>query len=203
MTAEDKQAALYSSARKLFAERGFKDTSVADITKDAGVAVGTFYTHHPSKDRLFIEIFKDENERLIRGLTELIDWSGEPKAVVRALLKQNLEGMLANPILRQWYDPMSSARIERLFREQDGMSAASAIYHRFIDLVTGWQAEGRMRADIDPVMIMAIFGAIIRIGHYREEIGKEFFPALQDHLTDFVMDALTRGMDKEREAGEQ
>jgi AcrR family transcriptional regulator len=203
MTVEDKRAALYSSARELFAERGFKDTSVADITRLAGVAVGTFYIHYPSKDRLFIEIFKDENERLIRGLTESIDCSGEPKAVVRVLLQRNLEGMLANPILRQWYDPNSSARIERLFREQDGMSAASAIYHRFIDLVAGWQAEGRMRADIDPVMIMAIFGAIIRIGHYREEIGKEFFPALQDHMTDFVMDGLTRGMGQGRAAEKQ
>jgi hypothetical protein len=113
--------------------------------------------------------------------------------VVRELLEFNLKGMLENPILRQWYDPNSAARIERLFREQDGISVAAALYHRFIDLVTRWQAEGRMRADIDPALIMAMFGAIIRIGHYREEIGREFFPALQDHLTDFVMDGLTRG----------
>lgn len=199
MTVEDKRTALYISAKKLFAEKGFKDTSVADITKLAGVAVGTFYIHYPSKDRLFIEIFKGENERMLGGLTASLDGDGEPKAVVRALLQHNLEGMLENPILRQWYDPNSSARIERLFREQDGISAASALYHHFIDLVVRWQAEGRMRADIDPVLIMAMFGAIIRIGHFREEIGKEFFPALQDHMTDFVLDGLTSGAGRARE----
>ena len=197
---EDKRQALYESAKKLFAEKGFKDTSVADITKLSGVAVGTFYIHYPSKDRLFIEIFMGENERMLGSLTESFDWSGEPKALVRTLIQRNLEGMMENPILRQWYDPKTSARIELLFRELDGISAASAIYRHFIDLVARWQADGRMRSDIDPVMIMAMFGAIIRIGHFREEIGKEFFPALQDYLTEFVMDGLTRGAGRGREA---
>jgi hypothetical protein len=47
---------------------------------------------------------------------------------------------------------------------------------------------------------MAMFGAVIRIGHYREEIGKEFFPALQEHMTDFLLDGLTRGAGQERGA---
>lgn len=192
MAIEDKRTQLYESAKKLFAEKGFKDTSVADITKLAGVAVGTFYIHYPSKDRLFIEIFKDENERMLRGLMETLDEDGEPKAVVRALIQHNLEGMLKNPILRQWYDPNTSYRIERLFREQDGLSAAAAIYHHFIELVRGWQAAGRMRADIDPEMIMAMFGAIIRIGHHREEIGVEFFPVIQEIMSEFLLDGLTR-----------
>jgi len=196
----DKRAALYESAKQLFGEKGFKDTSVADITKRAGVAVGTFYIHYPSKDRLFIEIFKGENERMLKGAMESIDGDGEPKAVVRALLQRNLEGMLENPILRQWYDPNTSARIERLFREQDGISAAAAIYHHFLELVVRWQKQGRMRGDIDPALIMAMFGAIIRIGHYREEIGREFFPALQDYMTEFLLDGLTRGAAQERAA---
>jgi AcrR family transcriptional regulator len=74
MTGEDKRSALYESARQLFAEKGFKDTSVADITKRAGVAVGTFYIHYPSKDRLFIDIFKTENERMFEGMSEHVDW---------------------------------------------------------------------------------------------------------------------------------
>jgi len=49
-----------------------------------------------------------------------------------------------------------------------------------------------MRGDIDARMIMAMFEAIIRIGHRREEIGPEFFPAIQEHLTEFVLDGLIR-----------
>ena len=38
---------------------------------------------------------------------------------------------------------------------------------------------------------MAIFGAIIRIGYHKEEIGLAYFPALQDYLTEFVLKGLT------------
>lgn len=200
---EDKRAALYESAKKLFAEKGFKDTSVADITKLSGVAVGTFYIHYPSKDRLFIEIFKGENERMLKGVMESLDEDGDPREVVRALVRHNLEGMLENPILRQWYDPNTSARIERLFREEDGISVSAALYHHFLERVSRWQQEGRMRRDIDPALIMAMFGAIVRIGHYREEIGREFFPALQDYLTEFLLDGLTRGAERERVTKEE
>ncbi len=192
MSMDDKRAALYEGAKKLFSEKGLKDTSVADITKLAGVAVGTFYIHCPSKDRLFIEIFKDENEKMLRKAMEGIDPNGEPREVIRTLIERNMQGMMESPILRQWYDPGVSARIERLFREEDGISAASSLYQHFMELVRLWQAQGRMRQDIDAPMIMAMFGAIIRIGHHRDEIGPEFFPALQEHLTEFVLEGLTR-----------
>jgi hypothetical protein len=40
-------------------------------------------------------------------------------------------------------------------------------------------------------MIMAIFGAIIRIGYHKEEIGLQYFPELQDYITEFVLKGLT------------
>jgi len=41
--AERTKAKLTASARKLISERGFDNVSVEEITKDAGVAKGTFY----------------------------------------------------------------------------------------------------------------------------------------------------------------
>jgi AcrR family transcriptional regulator len=189
---DDKRTTLYESAKRLFSEKGLKETSIQEITRQAGVAVGTFYIYFPSKDRLFIEIFKDENERMLRWAMEGIDPDGEPRAVIRRLLERNMQGMMASPILRQWFDPDALARIERLFRQEDGLSAVSFLYQHFLELVRAWQAQGKMRSDIDAQMIMAIFGAIIRIGHHRDEIGPEFFPALQERLTEFVLDGLTR-----------
>jgi AcrR family transcriptional regulator len=189
---EDRKAKLYESAKALFSEIGFKDTGVADIARRAGVAVGTFYLYFPSKDALFIEIFKDENERMLRGAMDGLNLDGDPKEIIRALLAGNMRGMMESPILRQWYDPASFAKIERLFRAQDGLTAAEFLYRDFFALVKKWQAEGRMRADIDAKMIMAMFGGIIRIGHHREEIGAEYFPALQEYMTEFILDSLAR-----------
>ncbi len=50
---------LISSAKKIFSEKGYYDTKVSDIVKDAGVAQGTFYLYFKSKEEIFKEIILD------------------------------------------------------------------------------------------------------------------------------------------------
>lgn len=188
---EDKRAELYRCGKELFSQKGFKDTNVADITKLAGVSVGSFYNYYSSKERLFMDIYLDENQKLSKGLLESIDMSLPPALLIRQLLELNMERMAANPILCQWYNRDVFARIEKLYREESGLSSVDFLYHTFYALVQKWQAEGRMRTDIDSEMIMAMFGAIIKIGFYKEEIGLKFFPRLQDYLTEFLLQGLT------------
>ncbi len=189
---EDKKKAILDCAKELFSTKGFKDTGVADITALAGFSVGTFYNYYPSKDKLFVEILEQETSGLMKHIMETIDLDDKPKALIKRLLALNAEGMAENPILKQWYHPEVYGKIEKLFREEDGLQAMDFLYRDFLELVGKWQAEGKIRSDIDSEMIMAIFGAIIRIGYHKEEIGLKYFPALQDHLTDFVLDGLTR-----------
>jgi AcrR family transcriptional regulator len=188
---EDKRAELFKCAKELFSQKGFKDTNVADITKAAGIGVGTFYNYYPSKEKLFMEIYMEENGRLSKELLESIDVSQEPIALIKQLLILNMEKMLANPILCQWYNRDVFGKIEKLFRDEKGLEANDFMYQTFYVLVQKWQAEGKMRSDIDCGMIMAIFGAIIKIGFYKEEIGLKYFPDLQDYLTEFVLKGLT------------
>lgn len=50
-----KREKLLSSAIEVFGEKGFKNTTVPDITKKAGLATGTFYNYFKDKNQLFIE----------------------------------------------------------------------------------------------------------------------------------------------------
>jgi AcrR family transcriptional regulator len=188
---EDKRAELFKCAKELFSQKGFKDTNVADITRAAGFGVGTFYNYYSSKEKLFMEIYMEENRRLSKELLDSIDMEQEPIALIKQLLGMNMEKMLANPILSQWYNRDVFGKIEKLFREENGLDSADFMYQTFYVLVKKWQAEGKMRSDIGSEMIMAIFGAIIKVGFYKEEIGLKYFPELQDYLTDFVLKGLT------------
>lgn len=47
------RAELLTAARQVFAERGFHDASIAEITQAADVGVGTFYLHFRDKDEAF------------------------------------------------------------------------------------------------------------------------------------------------------
>lgn len=44
---------LLNAAEREFGERGFHDAAITRITETAGVALGTFYVHFPSKEAIF------------------------------------------------------------------------------------------------------------------------------------------------------
>ncbi|MGZ7445120.1 TetR/AcrR family transcriptional regulator [Paenibacillus sp. TH7-28] len=188
---EDKKTQIYQCGKELFSAKGFKDTNVADITKKAGVSVGTFYNYYPSKEKLFMEIFLAENVKLKTSIMASVEPNEEPLKIIQGFLAMNLSGMKSNPILKEWYNREVFGKIEKLFREENGIDAVDFVYGSSAELVKRWQAEGKMRDDIDSEMIMAMFAALINIETHKEEIGLAYFPQLLDYMTEFIMKGLT------------
>ena len=50
---------LLDAAREVFAERGFADSSVADVVERAGSSVGSLYHHFGGKSELFLALWED------------------------------------------------------------------------------------------------------------------------------------------------
>jgi len=186
----DKKADILRCGRELFTANGFKDTNVADITKKAGIAAGTFYLYYPSKDELFMEIYNEENVKLKREIMSKLNLDGEPMAVIGEMMRLNYAGMTANPILREWYNREVFSRIEKKFREEKSLVNVDFMYSSFTEVVKKWQVDGKMRADIDSGMIMALFAAIVNVETHKDEIGFQYFPELMGYLSEFIMNGL-------------
>ena len=65
---QQKMDVLVASAEELFAEKGFYDTSVADICKHANTAVGTFYIYFATKTdiyRCLLDKYQEEIKTLL------------------------------------------------------------------------------------------------------------------------------------------
>jgi len=188
---DDKKAQIFSVAKKLFSEKGFKDTNVAEITREAGVAVGTFYLYYSSKEKLFFDVFMEENLKLKQLCLDSLDYSASPQTIIEQMLRINMEGFATNPILRQWYQSNVYQKLEQVFRKENAMDSMTFLYDVFLVLVERWQAEGKMRRDIDSRMIMMLFAAIINVDTHKDEIGLEFFPELLQIMTSLVLQGLT------------
>jgi AcrR family transcriptional regulator len=52
----DKQQKIVESAIKIFAEKGYANTSTSEIAKTAGVAEGTIFRHYGTKDNLLLSV---------------------------------------------------------------------------------------------------------------------------------------------------
>lgn len=187
----DKKQLIYNAAKAIFSEKGFKDTSVSAITQAADMAVGTFYLYYSSKEQLFMEIFRDENTALKKTFLDKLDTEQSPAEIITLMMRINQEGIAASPILREWYQSEEFRKIEKAYREAHAIDSLNFLYDTFLGLVRRWQEEGKMRADIDSVMIMKIFEAVINVDTHKDEIGLEFFPDLLRIMTELILKALT------------
>lgn len=187
----DKKDLIRACAKELFSDQGFKDTNVADITRKAGIATGTFYLYYTSKDSLFMDIYLAENVKLKNTLMADFNPDDEPLQALQDLMRRNIAGMNANPILREWFNKDVFSKIEENFNAENGLESVDFMYANFLDAVRKWQDSGKLRKDIDAEMIMALFSVVVVVDLHKEEIGMQYFPQIQAYLTEFIMAGLT------------
>jgi AcrR family transcriptional regulator len=77
---------LYRAALALFAERGFLETTVADITEAADVGKGTFFNYFPTKEHILAEFGGQRTAAMERALQKARATDGPVLAVVRELV---------------------------------------------------------------------------------------------------------------------
>lgn len=95
------QKRLMDAARVVFVRDGFLDAKITDITAEAGVASGSFYTYFDSKEAIFIAVAKDVNQHLYVASTPAPDLPRDPvlriEATTRAYVRayRDQAGMVA------------------------------------------------------------------------------------------------------------
>lgn len=186
----DKKADIFRAGRDLFYSKGFKETNVSDITKMAGVGVGTFYNYYSTKDKLFLEIYMKENEKFKKCIVESLDLNDDPVTIIKKFMAQSINAMNTNLILKEWYNRDVFIELEQNYCEE-GRKNDNLIHDFFIELFKKWKADGKIRGDIDDELILAIFDSIGYLDTHKEEIGINHFPQMIQLLIEFIMKGLT------------
>jgi AcrR family transcriptional regulator len=183
------KAEIFANARELFFQKGYKETNVADITKKTGIAVGSFYNFYKSKDEVFLEVFLQENEKLLKRILDTINLDDDPVVVVKAFITGLFSDLSAHPILREWHSHDIYNKLEDHFKEVDEESTP---FNLLNNIISNWQQEGKLRSDISSDMILAIFNTFQYIDLHKELIGLQYFPQLMDYMVDFVVEGLKK-----------
>lgn len=85
---EERKQEIFDAALKLFGEKGYEKTTIADIAKAIGVAQGLCYRYFPSKEILFDSAIDQYADILVEQFTDLAADSNIP-------LKEFIEKMPA------------------------------------------------------------------------------------------------------------
>jgi AcrR family transcriptional regulator len=164
-------ARLITAAAELFAERGFRGTSIRDIAERAGVNVAAGHYHYGSKEALYLQVLRDQfgqvgaifRERgvaqptaaALRRMT-----TAEVEALLEARIAVVLEFLLGPPpslhgalMMRELSDPTDALPIVVAEFIQPQVDEMGALVRRLAPHIGG--ADGVRRA------VMSIFGQLL------------------------------------------
>ena len=165
MNPEGKRKAVMAVGERLFAAKGYTNTSMAEIAREADVAVGTLYRLFPDKPSLLAALHEAMEDRFIEAMT--IGWHREDAYAKRfgpmleALFLEAHKVRETMPLYAMTRDMIGAADYQpgaRMIESIETMYAqgvAAGAYHKLPDGLVGPLAhamvEGGMRAFlIDP-----------------------------------------------------
>jgi AcrR family transcriptional regulator len=83
MPAAERRRQLQSVAIEVFAERGYRGASMAEVAERAGVTKPVIYRHFGSKKDLYLEIMDEAAERLLSRVWGGVEGGGDPFQAAR------------------------------------------------------------------------------------------------------------------------
>ncbi|MBP2019285.1 AcrR family transcriptional regulator [Symbiobacterium terraclitae] len=188
--AEATRRKLLEAAEEVFAELGFFRASVAEITRRANVAQGTFYIYFKAKEDIFRALVRtmshDLRQELAMAVASITDRAEAERVGLETFLhfvtrRRNLyiivrECEFVDPELHRWYYSrlaegymrgLRQAMARGQFRQLDAEAAAYALMGAFHMVGMRWALwEGRVppREVVESVVSIVLHGLVPRPG---------------------------------------
>ncbi len=159
---DNKRTAMMQAAVQVFAEKGYYEATVRDIVAAADVAVGTFYFYFPDKETLFVHLYEETADFLVRtirqaianratlpqqlagGVQAYINIAVFEPAVVQLLLVGGVGAVLSlrqkraefrEKLVRLWMNPLEDALQKGVVMPQDPRRTSEALTGAFDEVV--------------------------------------------------------------------
>ncbi len=149
----DKQSRIVEVATALFSERGYGATRMQDIADGLGMKAGSLYYYFDSKESVLAAIVGERVGVAVAMLEEIVQGSGDPLEQIRAAIVGHLDVFDRHADL---YRIFQSERLDAI--SEDLGAQVDELGRRYeqlwVELIRRAQAEGSVRADADPWLLM-------------------------------------------------
>jgi len=154
---EEKRRRLLEAAVRVFARKGYHAARIGDIAEEAGVAYGLLYHYFSSKEEVLRSVFRDTWRALILTIQNVAEGDDPPAEQLRKVAEILLRSWRREPDLVRVL-VLEVTRSSLLAGEMDEVVASFAAIQEIIER---GQADGSIRADLDPRLASYVFyGAI-------------------------------------------
>ena len=155
----DKPQQIIEAAVRVFARKGYYNSRVSDIAKEAGIAAGTIYLYFRTKDDILVTLFRDKMAQFVGSLRKAIAGESDAVAKLSRLIRLHFEMLEEDPQLAEVLQ-VEQRKGQKFFRGPATQEIAS-YFALITSVLEEGVAEGRFRAGL-PVKVAtkALFGAM-------------------------------------------
>lgn len=152
---------ILEAAVRQFSQKGFQDTSIADIMNEADLGIGTFYNYFESKEDVLGQLLEQLVGSLRTTMEGLLQEQKSPTDVLAALVMQTAELLSMNRFVL----PLFLSAAERAGMPEGVMAASPEVpsFKQIFDqVIQAGQASGDFRKDIPAAVITEIFHSMFQ-----------------------------------------
>lgn len=120
---DDRPGQLLAIARRLFARKGYNNTSLRDIAEEAKITKAALYYHYPNKDALYERVVIESIQALLDMVSTAVAKERTPTARVRAFMQSS--AMFLETRRDQWI-----AGSNAFWQDSNGQRRSAAIEQR-------------------------------------------------------------------------
>jgi AcrR family transcriptional regulator len=132
------------------ARKGYAETTIADIVREASVSRRTFYENFATKAECLVALYEAASHNALKVLRGAVDPRHEWELQVEGALRAYLECMASNPVL------MRTLFVEILHLGTEGLAARRRVNQEIAD----YMLEVVGRDKVTPELAMAVVGGI-------------------------------------------
>ena len=191
-----KRERLLREAARLFAERGYNQTDMAQLAERAGVAKGSLYNYFKNKEDLYIHVCEDGIRRSREAIYGGMDPDWDIHRQVEHIFRSGMRFVLAFPEYLILYANISSAGMER-FSERLSLAVEKYTADYLKQLLRRGLQRGTVRKDVDVNLAAFLINSLyivfmtslvsnhfkIRMKEYLEIEGDPDRPTIEKHLS--------------------
>jgi AcrR family transcriptional regulator len=156
--------AIVDAAVKLFSQKGYQETAVADIMNEADLGIGTFYNYFQSKEEILKSLLSEIVEEINAFYETLLK---EPKPVAEILTEMFLltakildENRFVLPLF------LSAAHKRAMPKEHRHVENGLTFKSIFDIIIKNGQKKGEFRQDIPAELIAEMFHSVFQAASF-------------------------------------
>jgi TetR/AcrR family fatty acid metabolism transcriptional regulator len=189
----DKHQRILDAAVKVFARKGFFQSKVSEIAREAGVADGTVYLYFKNKDDILISIFKVKMHDIISRFRGSIIEKDGARSRLECLIEMHLAEFQANPELAAVFqvELRQSSRFMLEYKKSELKNYLDLIG----EIIEQGQREGVFRRDIQVSLAKRfIFGTLDELVSTWVLAGKHYhLGSLVEPMVDLFLRGIQQG----------